>query len=176
MNEVICRPGRDETSEYYFQYIDLVPEGEILQILENQREETLALLRSIPADRATFRYASGKWTIAELVNHLSDAERLFTMRAFWFARGMTSAMPSFEGDEAMAATHANDRALVSHVEELETVRNATLAFFRNLPLEAWTRGGIASGMPFTVRSLAFIAAGHVIHHSRILRARYLDAR
>lgn len=176
MNDVIRRPDRDETNEYYFQYIDLVPDGDILQILDAQMPETLSLLRSIPAELATYAYAPGKWTIAELVNHLSDAERLYTMRAFWFARGMTSPMPSYEGDEAMATTNANERSLASHIEEFAAVRNATLALFRNLPLDAWTRRGIASGWPFTVRSFAFIAAGHVIHHVRILRERYLTNR
>jgi DinB superfamily len=173
MNDVIRRPDREETNEYYVQYIDLVPEGDILHILEEQALITLALLRSIPGDRATFSYAAGKWTIAELVNHLSDAERLYTMRAFWFARGMNTPLPSYEGDEAMATTQANERGLSSHIEEFAAVRTATLALFRNLPNDAWTRRGIASGFPFSVRSFAYIAAGHVIHHLRILQERYL---
>lgn len=176
MNDVIRRPDRDETNEYYFQYLDLVPDGDIVQILDDQRQETLSLLQSIPADLSTFRYAPGKWTIAELVNHLSDAERLYLMRAFWFARGMETPLPSYEGDEAMATTHANERGLASHIEEFDAVRKATLAFFRNLPPDAWTRRGTASGFPFSVRSFAYIAAGHVIHHARILRERYLTNR
>ena len=167
------RPNRDETNDYYYHYIDLVPEGDIRRILEAQRDETLAFLKSIPESRASHRYEPGKWSVAEVVGHINDAERLYTMRAFWFARGMETPLPSYESDVAVTTSKAAERAWGTHVDELAAVRGSTLALFGNMPEEAWMRRGVASGYPFTVRSLAYIAAGHVIHHVRILQERYL---
>ena len=114
-----------------------------------------------------------KWTVRELLNHINDTERLFVARAFWFARGFDSPLPSFDQLVAATAAEADARAWSTHVEEFTTIRAATLTFFENLPADAWMRRGIASDNPFTVRALAYLAAGHVIHHAAILRSRYL---
>jgi hypothetical protein len=103
---------------------------------------------------------------------VNDTERLFTFRAFWFARGFTSPLPSFEQDVANLAAAADRRSWRGLIEEFSAVRGATIAFYDALPDEAWLRRGIASGNPFTVRALAFLSVGHVSHHLRILRARY----
>jgi DinB family protein len=129
----------------------------------------------ISADQSLYRYAPGKWSIRDVVGHLSDTERLFVFRAFWFARGFESPLPSFDQNVAVSAAHAEQRPWSSLVEEFRAVRAATLSFFQTLPDEAWARRGIASGKPFSVRALAYLAAGHVTHHSRILRERYLEA-
>ena len=107
------------------------------------------------------------------MNHLSDTERLFVFRAFWFGRGFDSPLPSFEQDIAKEGARADERPWSNHIEEFRAVREATIHFFRNLPDDAWERRGIASGNPFSVRALAYLAAGHVIHHVSILRERYL---
>jgi hypothetical protein len=173
MRALAGRPARDEAAEYYFKYIELVEGDDVCAILEAQRAETLKFLRSIPEDRARHRYAPDKWSVNGVLAHLNDCERLFAFRAFWFARGFDSALPSF--DQNVAAEHdgADARSLGSHIEEFDTVRRASFDFFRHLPEDAWSRRGIASDNPFTVRALAFIAAGHVIHHGRILKERYL---
>jgi hypothetical protein len=134
----------------------------------------LTLLESISDDESLHRYAPDKWTIRQVVNHLNDAERLFVFRAFWFARGFDSPLPSFEPDVAVSMTAADARSWSSHVDEFRAVRAATLPFFETLPAEAWARRGVASGNTFTVRALAYIAAGHVTHHGRILRTHYLQ--
>ncbi len=169
------RPARDEAADYYFKYIDLVPSGDIREILDDQRQQTLNFLASIPGPLVRHRYAPDKWSVCEVINHINDCERLFTMRAFWFAREMPSPLPSFEQDEAVQAARPAERPLNSHVHEFASIRAATIDLFRNMPEEAWLRRGIASENPFTVRALAYIAAGHVIHHSDILRERYLTA-
>lgn len=170
-----ARPDRSEAAEYYFTYIDRVPDGiDICRILEDQLPETLALLQGISDERSRHRYAPDKWSIREVVGHLSDTERMFVFRALWFARGFDTPLPSFDQNVAIVAARSDDIPWSSLVDELESVREATLAFFRHLPAEAWTRRGIASGNPFTVRALAYVAAGHVIHHSTILRERYLS--
>lgn len=167
-------PDRTEAAEYYFTYIDQVPAGDICVLLEAQLAETLALLRDISDARSLTRYAPGKWTIRQVVGHLNDTERLFVFRALWFARGFDSPLPSFDQNVAVSAAGADERSWRSHVDEFSAVRAATLAFFRGLPADAWTRRGVASGNPFTVRALAYLAVGHVSHHTRILRERYLQ--
>ena len=167
------RPERTEAAAYYSTYIDQVPDGEIVGILKSQLDEVLALCRTISEEKSLHRYAPGKWTIREVLNHLSDTERVFVFRAFWFARGFDTPLPSFEQETAVAGAHADDIPWARHVEEFQHVRIAALSLFRNLPADAWMRKGVASGNPVTVRALACIAAGHVAHHVAILKERYL---
>jgi hypothetical protein len=166
-------PDHTEAAEYYFTYIDKVGAGDIRAILESQLQETVTFLQRISEDQSLSRYAPDKWSIRQVVNHLNDAERLFVFRAFWFARGFDSPLPSFEQDVAVNTAAADERSLASHIEEFRTIRAATLSLFQDLPPEAWTRRGVASGNPVTVRALAYITAGHVAHHLKILRERYL---
>ena len=172
---VISPPDRTEAAEYYFTYIDQVPPGDIREILRAQQPETIALLQSITDDYSLYRYAPDKWSIRELVGHVNDCERLFVSRAFWFARGFDTPLPSFDQDIAVAGAKSDDQPWSRHIDDFRAVREATLTFFDTLPDEAWGRRGIASGNPFTVRALAYIAAGHVTHHNAILRTRYLKS-
>ena len=167
------RPDRTEAAPYYFTYIDLVPGGEVCRTLETQGHDTLAVLRAVSEERSGYRYATDKWSVREVLGHVNDTERLFVARAFWFARGFDTPLPSFDQHVAAAAAGAEQRSWSSHVEEFGIVRASTLSFFNNLPAEAWPRRGVASGNPFTVRALAYLAAGHVAHHLAILRQRYL---
>ncbi len=167
------RPGRDEAEEYYFGYIDQVPGNLVLSVLASQLGEMLALFDGISDEQSLQRYAPDKWTIREALSHVNDAERLFVARAFWFARGFDSPLPSFDQNVAVKAAAANSQQWRTHVDDFRAIRTATLTFFRGLPPAAWDRRGIASDNPFTVRALAYITAGHAIHHNRILRERYL---
>ncbi|HTL04379.1 MAG TPA: DinB family protein [Gemmatimonadales bacterium] len=170
---MIGRPARDEAAEYYFRYIEQVTAPDILGFLAEQQTEALALLRQIPEARSLHRYAPGKWSIKEVIGHLNDTERLFTFRAFWFARGFDTPLPSFDQLVAAEAATADSRSWSDLLLEFATVRAASLTFYRGLPTAAWERRGIASGNPFTVRALAWLTAGHVIHHLGVLRERYL---
>ncbi len=165
-------PDTTEAAEYYFTYIDQVGGGDIRQILEVQAGETFGVLRDISEERSRHRYAPDKWSIKQVLSHVNDTERAFVFRALWFARGFDSPLPSFDQNIAIAGAGAEARSWNSHVVEFEAVRAATLTFFQNLPAEAWLRRGVASGNTFTVRALAYITAGHVTHHMRILRERY----
>jgi hypothetical protein len=167
-------PDRSEAAEYYSTYIDTVPAGDIRHILSNQAGEMLTLLRTISPDRSRHRYGPGKWSIREVVSHVNDAERVFSFRACWFARGSAEPMPSFDQDAWMVEAAADARSWDSHLGEWAAVRAATLALFDSLPDAAWDRRGIASGNPVSVRALAYICAGHVAHHVDILRTRYLQ--
>lgn len=168
-----ARPERSEAAEYYFTYIDRVPDGEICATLAAQSDDTLQALRAIGEEPSRHRYAPGKWSLREVLSHINDTERVFLARAFWFARAFDTPLPSFDQNVAIASSGADERSWASHVDEFRAVREATLAFFRNLPDAAWERRGIASGNPFTVRALAWLAAGHVTHHMEIVRSRYL---
>ncbi len=109
----------------------------------------------------------------ELLGHVNDTERVFMFRAMWFARGFTDPLPSFDQEIGFKAAESDQVSWASHIEEFRAIRSATLAFFRNLPADAWLRSGIASDNSVTVRALIYIVAGHVAHHLAILRERYL---
>ncbi len=170
---MIGLPERSEAAPYYFRYIDRIASGDIVAVLQTQLEEMSALLAGISEEKSLHRYAPDKWSIRQVVNHVNDTERVFVSRAFWFARGFDSPLPSYDQEVSADAARADEFSWAGHVEEFRAVRLATLTFFRNLPAEAWMRGGIASGNPFTVRALAYITAGHASHHTAILRERYL---
>src|SRR5437016_8876013 len=167
------RPEPREAAPYYFGYINRISSDDVVKVLETQLGETLSFLQEISEENSLHRYAPGKWSMRQAWNHVNDAERLFVFRALWFARGFDSPLPSFDQEIAVAGARADDIPWVRHVEEFQQIRRATLPFFRHLPAEAWKRTGIASGNQFTVRALAYIAAGHVDHHLAILRERYL---
>jgi hypothetical protein len=171
-NRISGRPAEDETAKYYFTYIDQAPGEDALALNETQLNEYLALLSNISEEQSRHRYAPGKWSMRELLNHVSDTERAFAFRALWFSRGFSEPLPSYDQDIAAAGAGADRIAWAAHVEEFRNVRLATLSLLRNMPAEAWMRTGIASGNPFTVRAVAFIIAGHAAHHVRILRERY----
>lgn len=170
---MLATPERHEAAPYYFTYIDRVPPGDIRTILATQLDETLPYFRGISEEHSLHSYAPDKWTIRQVLSHINDTERLFQCRAFWFARGFDSPLPSFDQNICAAAAKANDFSWASHIDEFRTVRSATLSFFQNLPAEAWLRSGVASDNPFTVRALAYMAAGHLVHHVAILQERYL---
>ena len=169
----ITKPEAREAAPYYFTYIDKVPPGDIRKTLEIQLKKTRNSLKDVSERKSRHRYAPGKWSMREVLGHINDTERLFVFRAFWFARGFDTPLPSFEQDVAVAAAGADEISWARHVEEVAAVRAATAIFFRGLPDAAWARTGVASGNPFTVRALAWIAAGHVAHHVGLLKERYL---
>jgi DinB superfamily len=172
IESVIGRPEPSEAAADYFNYIDRVPGDDVVGFLEAQLPASLALLASFSEERSRHRYAPDKWSARQVLSHVNDGERVFLFRAFWFARGFDSPLPSFDQDLAAGVAGADEVPWASHVEEFRGIRLATLAFFRNLPPEAWMRRGVASDNPFTVRALAYIVAGHVEHHAAMLRERY----
>src|SRR5262249_48679154 len=133
----------------------------------------LTLLGGVSPERADFRYAPGKWSIKEVVGHVIDTERIFSYRALRFARNDKTPLPGFEQDDYMPYTNFAQRELSDLAREFEHVRQATLFLFRNLDAAAWERRGTASGGELTVRAMAYVTAGHEIHHRTILQTKYL---
>lgn len=167
------RPQPKEVAPYFFTYIDQVPGDDPLRVIESQLDEYQALLAEISEEKSLFRYGADKWSIRQVLNHVSDTERAFAFRALWFARGFDTPLPSYEQGIAAAGAEADAVSWAAHVDEFKRIRLATISLFRNLPEKVWMRTGTAGGNPFTVRALAFIIPGHVTHHFRILRERYL---
>jgi uncharacterized damage-inducible protein DinB len=150
-----------------------VPDGDIVEILAAQVRETLSLVRSIPEERGGHRYADGKWSIREVVGHFTDAERIFSYRALRFARGDATPLPGFDENAYAPNSAADERTLASLADEFEAVRRSTVALFNGLSAEAWMRRGTSNGQAMSVRSFAWIAAGHERHHVALLTQRYL---
>ena len=173
MSALRTRPADTEYAPYYSRYVSKVPEGDVVELLRAQLGETLALLRGIPEERAAHRYAEGKWSIKEVVGHMSDAERIFAYRALRFARGDDTPLASFDENAFVRRASFDHRTLASLASELEAVRHATIALYDTMTETEAVRTGIASEVQVTPRALAYIIAGHERHHVAILRERYL---
>ena len=166
------RPQAEEFPLFYKGYVDTVSEN-VLTELEQQMESFSALLRSIPAEKASFAYAEGKWTIKELAGHVMDTERIMAYRALRIARNDTTPLPGFDENDYVANAHFADRSLESLVDEFAALRKANMYLIRSLNAIEIDRSGISNEKPISVRALIFIMAGHVNHHIRILKERYL---
>src|ERR1700760_1506374 len=161
------KPGKPEASEYapYFErYVSLVQGEDVVASLEAQRLHTMQMLSARSEREGNYRYAPDKWSVKEVVGHLSDSERIFSYRALRIARGDQTALPGFEQDDYVKNGNFAEQSLADLVQEYGLVRTATLALLRSLSAEAWGRRGTASNNPVTTRALAFIIAGHELHH------------
>ncbi len=170
----IEKPQAAEYAPYTIMYIGLLPDdGRVLQHLQANALATQAFLRSLPADKLTFRYAAGKWTIKEILLHLIDDERIYAYRALRFARRDQTALPGFEQDDYALYSGANERHIEDMLAEFASVRHATISLFNGLDETALTRTGTADGKVMSVRAAAYHIAGHELRHLNIIKERYL---
>lgn len=168
----IARPQADEHSPYYSKYIDQVPDGDLVSMLREQLMDTVALLRNV-GDRADYAYAPGKWTVKEVIGHISDTERVMSYRAMCIARNDKTNLPSFDENAFVASANFGRRTLGDLLEELQVVRSATIHLAKHLDGGELARRGMANGNEVSVRALFYIIAGHERHHVALLRDRYL---
>lgn len=173
-DSVISRPADTEYLPYYSRYITLVPEGDILATLAGQSQATLVLVRGLSESQGGFRYAPGKWSIKELVAHVADAERIFADRALRFARADATPLPGFEENDYVRNGSFDRFPLADLVANFDNVRRSTISLFKLMSPEAAARRGTANNAEISVRALAYVIAGHEIHHLNVLRTRYLD--
>lgn len=172
--KIIPKPKRDEYPAYASMYIDLIPaDGMVLKHLEENFLRTTELVWSLPEEKLLYSYAPGKWTIKEILVHITDDERIYAYRALRFSRNDKTELPGFEQDDFIRHSNANKRELKSIMEEFEAVRKSTIALFDGLEDETLTLGGIADGKRTTVKALAYHIAGHELHHISIIRQKYL---
>ena len=163
-NMLAIRPGTDEYGAFYAGYIARVPDGQWLARLEQQPGEYRGLLAGVDEARAAAPSAPGKWSIAEILGHVCDTERVFAFRLLWFARGAPTELPGFDQDPWVEATRRQPRTLAASLDEFATTRQATLALLRTVSDEDASRRGVANGHPMTVRACAWMVAGHAQHH------------
>jgi uncharacterized damage-inducible protein DinB len=172
----VARPQPDEYAPYYSRYVSLVEGEDILSTLDQQRRQTMMLLSGRDEEDGDFRYAPEKWSAKEVLGHVCDTERIFAYRALRISRSDATPMEGFEQDDYVRNGPFAHRALSDLVEDLIAVRRATLSLLRNLDEAAWTRRGTANKNEVSVRGLAYIIAGHELHHRRILEEKYFAGR
>jgi hypothetical protein len=166
------RPQVTEYAPYYAGYVALVPEDNVLAVLATQAAPVSRIAAVVTGERETYRYEPGKWSVRELLGHLIDAERAFGYRIFAISRGEETPIPGFDEQQYVRLSRYHTCTAAELAAELASLRDANLRLMARLDDEAWTRRGTASGVPVTVRAVAYIMAGHVRHHLAILSERY----
>lgn len=166
------RPQAGEYYAYYERYISLVQGDNIIDVLEEQRRQTMLLLSGRSEADGDSRYAPGKWSAKEVLGHVNDTERIFAYRALRISRGDRTPIEGFEQDDYVRNGPFARCLLEDLIEDFIAVRRATLSLFRNLDAEAWMRRGSANNKEVSVRAIAYTIAGHELHHRRALEQQY----
>jgi hypothetical protein len=172
-NQIMRRPAPGDYAAYYESYVSAVPGTDVLAVLREERDATLALLERVPPAKIDYRYAPGKWTLRQVFGHVVDMEWVFAARALHFARAVPAPLPGVEQDDVMKVANFEALPWSSLLEQFRHLRSANILLFGGFDEAAWTRTGVASGHPVSVRALAFIIAGHQRHHLAVIRERYL---
>ena len=165
--------NENEYAPFYKSYVKGLGEVDLIETLNSSLIETLSLLNEIPEDKLTYRYAEGKWTIKELIQHIIDAERVLSYRALRFSRNDATDLHGFDEDWYVDHSNGNDRNFKDILQEFTHLRNATISLFHSFNTEMLTMTGAANGSDMTVRALGFIISGHHLHHIKIIKDKYL---
>jgi len=169
----MTKPDSTEYAPYFEKYISLAREEEIVATLDKQIEGTLSLIRGLSEAQGDLRYAPGKWSVKEVIGHLIDTERIFAYRAMRFARNDATPLPGFDENLFVANASFNSRSLADLADEFEHTRKSNVYLFKSLGDDASLRRGVSNNNELSVRAIAYIIAGHELHHAGILRSRYL---
>lgn len=167
------KPDPSEYGDAYAHYLDAAPSGDALALHQAQTDEVSALFRGLTEAQGGYRYAPGKWSLKDLLQHLTDAERIFAYRCLRLGRGDATPLPGFEEEDYAAAAEADSHSLADLLADFLAARQASLALFRSLPDAAWGHRGTTSGKSITARCLPYILLGHADHHLKVIRERYL---
>lgn len=167
------RPDPARVPDYFHKYINQVQENDLMDALQKQQDSFLSFLETVTAEKSLYRYAEGKWSIKEVVQHIIDTERIFIYRALCFARKETASLPGFDENAYADNSAADKRDWQSLIDEFRAVRNSAVLLFRSFNEEQLNSGGISNGNSNYVLGLGFIIAGHVTHHASILKERYI---
>ena len=170
---IITKPETSEFVAYYGTYINKVERNDLLASLLENAETFSSFVKSVPKEKLDYRYAEGKWTIKEIIVHLTDAERIFAYRALRFARKDKTSLSGFEENDYVPECNASNQSIEQLLEEFNAVRNSSVALFKSCTPEMCLRTGIANDKEISVRALGFIMAGHAIHHQQVISQRYL---
>jgi uncharacterized damage-inducible protein DinB len=167
------RPQPNDYPSYYETYVKLVPDGDIEETLQRQQQETIAFLNKITEEESEQTYAPGKWTLKEVVGHISDIERVMAYRLFAIARGEKKTLQGMDQDAYVASANFNQYSWSHLLNDFSTVRSATLSLMATIDDQSWTRLGTMLDYPVTPHALVFIIAGHELHHLKIISVNYL---
>ncbi|MEH6905836.1 DinB family protein [Neobacillus drentensis] len=167
------RPLASEYPEYYKPYVNLVPEGDLFTLLKETLVKTIELFESLSEDDVLFRYAENKWSIKEVLGHMADTERIMSYRLLRVGRGDQTALAGFDENDYVQGSQVNILPIKNILEDFIATRKATLTLIQNLPDEAWANIGFANNTEVTARAIAYIIAGHALHHFNIITEKYL---
>ncbi|MFZ3591213.1 DinB family protein [Bacillus sp. DJP31] len=170
---MLHRPIEGDFPTYYQGYINLVPEGDLLTILKENLTKTTLLFKSIPNSLVTYRYAPSKWSIKEVLGHISDTERIMSYRLLRIGRGDDTALSGFDENLYVEGASFDQLSMSSLLEDFTATRLATLTLVKNMPEEAWNRKGFTNNGEIISRAISYIIAGHELHHREIVRKKYL---
>ncbi len=169
----MTRPQKDEYNSYYESYINKVTNNDVISFLEEQLNRLVSLFTSIPPGKEKYSYAEGKWSIKEVLGHLTDTERIFAYRALCISRGEKKPLPGYEQNDYVECAGFNDWPLNDIINEFKLLRESNILLFKNFKEDTLVNLGIASENPVTVRAVLFIIAGHTEHHLDIIKTKYL---
>jgi uncharacterized damage-inducible protein DinB len=170
---MLQRPLKDEYPDYYLPYIELVPTGDFVKLLQDNLKEVVTLFKDLSEEEALSRYAPGKWSVKEVLGHITDTERIMSYRLLRVSRGDQTPLAGFNETDYVEAAQTNSLPMEAILQDFITTRNATISLIQNTPKEAWANIGNANGMKITTRAIAYIIAGHQLHHCKLVRERYL---
>lgn len=171
---LITRPAPSEYFSYYDTYVSKVPGNDLLSALLENRDTFSSFIKSIPADKLDYRYTENKWTVKEVIVHLTDAERIFAYRALRFARNDKTGLSGFDENDYVPQSNAASQTAESLLEEFHSVRHASITLFKSFTPEMSLRNGHANGKEISVRALGYIIVGHTTHHMQTIHERYLN--
>jgi uncharacterized damage-inducible protein DinB len=167
-------PATYEYADYYASYVKLVPQGDIIEILRDQMKETVSLLSTLTEPQSEYRYASGKWSIKEVIGHITDTERIMSYRLLSIARGERASLPGYDENEYVAKANFDKQSLKDLLDHFACVRQSTIHLIKSLSDESLSRRGTANNSEVTAKALITIMAGHELHHRKIIQERYLN--
>ncbi|MDN4074017.1 DinB family protein [Fictibacillus terranigra] len=170
------KPKTNEYDSYYERYIATLPNQEIVTILEEQAEQTQQMVQGLSEKQALFKYGPDKWSIKEVIGHMTDTERIMSYRLLSIARGDKGLLPGFDENAYVEQASFNRKPLSDLLQQYQIVRQSTILLIKSIEEEAWTRSGNANGSEVTVRAIASIIAGHEKHHLVILKERYFGSK
>ncbi|HJV48247.1 MAG TPA: DinB family protein [Geothrix sp.] len=170
---ILTRPQPGEYSEGYAPYIAAAPEGDPIALLQAQADEVAKLFAGLTEAQGAYKYAPGKWSLKDLIQHLSDGERIFAYRCLRIGRGDATPLPGWEENDYAATAQADARSLADLLAEFQATRAGSITLFRGMPAEAWGRQGTTNNRSITARCIPYICLGHAAHHLAVIRERYL---
>lgn len=170
---MLQRPKETEYPSYYVPYIQLVPEGDLVSNLENDLQDTVKLFEGLSEVESEFRYAENKWTIKEVLGHMADTERVMSYRLLRIGRGDQTPLAGFNENFYANGAKSNRLPIQNILDDFVAARKSSITLIKNMPEEAWENKGIANELEITASAVAYIIAGHALHHKKIITERYL---